>query len=84
MAIIYRSSFQAQSAERALTQAGIAYASGASSNARSELYGTEDSVNIIDMHSSEVLEFGLVMILGLGEISKKGRPKRMRRGCYMW
>ena len=75
MAIIYRSSSQAQAAEYALTQAGIAYASGANSKARSELYGSEDSVKIVSMHSSKGLEFGLVLIPGLGEMPKKGEAE---------
>jgi superfamily I DNA/RNA helicase len=75
MAIIYRSSSQAQAAEHALTQAGIAYASGANSKARSELYGSEDSVKIVSMHSSKGLEFGLVLIPGLGEMPKKGEAE---------
>ncbi len=72
MAIIYRSSSQTLAAGRALTQAGIAYSSGANSKARSELYGSGDSVKIVSMHSSKGLEFGLVLIPGLGEMPKNG------------
>jgi superfamily I DNA/RNA helicase len=75
MAIIYRSNSQAQAAEHALTQAGIVYASGANSKARSELYGSEDSVKIVSMHSSKGLEFGLVLIPGLGDMPKKGEAE---------
>lgn len=75
MAIIYRNNAQAEAAERALTQAGIAYASGASSKGRGELYGSEDSVKIVSMHSSKGLEFGLVLIPGLGEMPKKGEAE---------
>ncbi len=75
MAIIYRNSSQAEAAERALTQAGIAYASGTSSKGRGELYGSEDSVKIVSMHSSKGLEFGLVLIPGLGEMPKKGEAE---------
>jgi hypothetical protein len=75
MAIIYRSNAQAEAAERALTQAGIAYASGTSSKGRGELYGSEDSVKIVSMHSSKGLEFGLVLIPGLGEMPKKGEAE---------
>ncbi|KRW66102.1 DNA helicase II [Pseudomonas sp. TTU2014-105ASC] len=75
MAIIYRNNAQAEAAERALTQAGIAYASGTSSKGRGELYGSEDSVKIVSMHSSKGLEFGLVLIPGLGEMPKKGEAE---------
>lgn len=75
MAVIYRSTSQAQAAEQALAQAGIAYASGANSKARSELYGSADSVKIVSMHSSKGLEFGLVLIPGLGEMPKKGEAE---------
>jgi len=75
MAIIYRNNAQAEAAERALTQVGIAYASGTSSKGRGELYGSEDSVKIVSMHSSKGLEFGLVLIPGLGEMPKKGEAE---------
>lgn len=75
MAIIYRNNVQAEAAGRALTQAGIAYASGTSSKGRGELYGSEDSVKIVSMHSSKGLEFGLVLIPGLGEMPKKGEAE---------
>lgn len=75
MAIIYRNNAQAEAAERALTQAGIAYASGTSSKGRGELYCNEDSVKIVSMHSSKGLEFGLVLIPGLGEMPKKGEAE---------
>jgi len=44
MAVIYRSTSQAQAAEHALTQAALAYAYGANSRARTELYGSENRV----------------------------------------
>ncbi len=75
MAIIYRNNAQAEAAERALTQAGIAYASGTSSKGRGELYGSDDSVKIVSMHSSKGLEFGLVLIPGLGDMPKKGEAE---------
>ncbi|MCQ4286371.1 NERD domain-containing protein [Pseudomonas stutzeri] len=75
MAIIYRNNAQAEAAGRALTQAGIAYASGTSSKGRGELYGSEDSVKIVSMHSSKGLEFGLVLVPGLGEMPKKGEAE---------
>lgn len=75
IAIIYRNNSQAEAAERALTQAGIAYASGTSSKGRGELYGSEDSIKIVSMHSSKGLEFGLVLIPGLGEMPKKGEAE---------
>jgi hypothetical protein len=57
MAIIYRSKHQAEAAERALTRAGIPYASGSSYKSRGELYGSEGSVKIVSTHSSKGLEF---------------------------
>lgn len=74
MAIIYRNNAQAEAAERALTQAGIAYASGTHSQGR-QFYGSEDSVKIVSMHSSKGLEFGLVLIPILGEMPKKGEAE---------
>jgi hypothetical protein len=75
MAIHHRRDSQARGAENALSQAGIAYASGNSSKGRGELYGSEDSVKIVSMHSSKGLEFGLVLIPGLGEMPKKGEAE---------
>lgn len=75
MAIIYRNNARAEAAERAQTQAGITYASGTSSKGRGKLYGSEDSVKIVSMHSSKGLEFGLVLIPGLGEMPKKGEAE---------
>ncbi|MCQ4257843.1 3'-5' exonuclease [Stutzerimonas stutzeri] len=75
MAIIYRNNAQSEAAERALTQAGIAYASGTSAIGRGELYGSEDSVKLVGMHYSKGLEFGLVLIPGLGEMPKKGEAE---------
>lgn len=75
MAVIYRSTAQAQSIERALTDAGISFASGQSSKGRGALYGREDAVKIVSMHSSKGLEFGLVLIPSLGEMPKKGEAE---------
>ena len=75
MAVIYRSTAQAQSIERALIDAGISFASGQSSKGRGALYGREDAVKIVSMHSSKGLEFGLVLIPSLGEMPKKGEAE---------
>ena len=75
MAVIYRSNSQAQRIERVLSEAGIAYRSGASAKGRGALYGSEDAVKIISMHSSKGLEFGLVLIPGLGEMQRKGEAE---------
>lgn len=75
MAVIYRSTSQAQRIERALSEAGISFASGQSSKGRSALYGSEDAVKIVSMHSSKGLEFGLVLIPGLGDMPKKGEDE---------
>lgn len=75
MAVIYRSNSQAQRIERVLSEAGIAYSSGASAKGRGALYGSEDAVKIVSMHSSKGLEFGLVLIPGLGEMPKKGEAE---------
>ncbi|MBF8780007.1 DEAD/DEAH box helicase [Pseudomonas fulva] len=71
MAVIYRNTAQARRIERALQVAGIAFASGQSSEGRGRLYGSGDSVKIVSMHSSKGLEFGLVLIPGLGEMPRK-------------
>lgn len=75
MAVIYRSNSQAQRIERVLSGAGIAYSSGASAKGRGALYGAEDAVKIVSMHSSKGLEFGLVLIPGLGEMPRKGEDE---------
>jgi hypothetical protein len=75
MAVIYRSAAQAKSIERALTDAGISFASGQSAKGRGALYGSEDAVKIVSMHSSKGLEFGLVLIPSLGEMPKKGEAE---------
>ncbi len=75
MAILYRSDAQARVAEQALERAGIPYASGLSAKGRGELYGPEDSVKLVSMHSSKGLEFGLVLIPGLGEMPKAGEAE---------
>lgn len=75
MAVIYRSTAQAQRIERALSEAGIAFASGQSAKGRGTLYGSEDAVKIVSMHSSKGLEFGLVLIPNLGEMPKKGEDE---------
>ncbi|WP_349616491.1 3'-5' exonuclease [Azotobacter salinestris] len=75
MAVIYRSKAQALQAERVLGMAGLPYASGVSSQGRGALYGAEDAVKIVSMHSSKGLEFGLVLIPGLGELPTKGEEE---------
>lgn len=75
MAILYRSESQARAAEHALHQAGIPYASGLSAKDRGALYGSEDSVKIVSMHSSKGLEFGLVLIPALGEMPRPGEAE---------
>ena len=75
MAVIYRSTAQAQRIERALSEAGIAFASGESAKCGGTLYGSEESVKIVSMHSSKGLEFGLVLIPSLGDMPKKGEEE---------
>jgi superfamily I DNA/RNA helicase len=75
MAVIYRSKSQAERIERALSEAGIAYSSGTSAKGRGSLYGEEDAVKVVSMHSSKGLEFGLVLIPGLGEMPRKGEEE---------
>lgn len=75
MAVIYRSTAQAQRIERASSEAGIAFASGESAKCRCTLYGSEESVKIVSMHSSKGLEFGLVLIPCLGDMAKKGEEE---------
>lgn len=75
MAVIYRGKTQAERIEHALREAGIAYNSGTSAKGRGSLYGDEDAVKIVSMHSSKGLEFGLVLIPGLGEMPRKGEEE---------
>ncbi|NII11730.1 3'-5' exonuclease [Oleiagrimonas sp. C23AA] len=75
MAVIYRSASQGRAAEKALAQAGIRYASGVSARGRAALYGAEDAVKIVSMHSSKGLEFGLVLIPGLAEMPHQGEEE---------
>lgn len=75
MAVIYRSKAQARQAEQTLARAGLRYASGISSQGRGALYGDEDAVKIVSMHSSKGLEFGVVLIPGLGEMPHKGEAE---------
>lgn len=75
IAVIYRSTSQAQHIERVLGEAGIAFASGQSAKGRSLLYGAEDAVKVVSMHSSKGLEFGMVLIPGLGDMPKKGEEE---------
>lgn len=39
------------------------------------MYGSEESVKIVSMHSSKGLEFGLVLIPSLGDMPKKGEEE---------
>jgi len=75
MAILYRSTSQAYQAEYELKKVAIPYRSGASNKGRAQLYDAEDSVKIVSMHSSKGLEFGLVLIPGLGEMPKQSEPE---------
>lgn len=69
MAILYRYSRQATVLEQVLARANIPFASGAGKGeVRDRLYGPEDSVKIVSMHSSKGLEFGLVIIPMLGQM----------------
>lgn len=77
MAVICRSTDQARRAEAALKKASIASAAAVSGTGKNELYDAEDSVKIVSMHSSKGLEFGLVLIPGLGEMPKTGEPEAM-------
>jgi superfamily I DNA/RNA helicase len=75
MAILYRSTSQAYQAAYELKKVAIPYRSGASNKGRAQLYDAEDSVKIVSMHSSKGLEFGLVLIPGLGEMPRQGEPE---------
>ncbi|ANF88369.1 hypothetical protein A7J50_5029 [Pseudomonas antarctica] len=68
-----------------MSEADIAFASGQLSKGRSALYGNEDAVKIVSMHSSKGLEFGLVVLVpGLGDMPKKGEDEADRRVCFTW
>ncbi|SDT23353.1 3'-5' exonuclease [Pseudomonas oryzae] len=70
MAVIYRSNNQGRQLEQVLQREGIPSASGLSSQGKGNLYGDQDSVKVVSMHSSKGLEFGLVLIPGLHELPK--------------
>lgn len=70
MAVIYRSNAQGKRAEQILQKEGIPFSSGLSTKGRGQLYGAEDTVKVVSMHSSKGLEFGLVLIPGLQEMPK--------------
>ncbi|MFT4048093.1 MAG: 3'-5' exonuclease [Solimonas sp.] len=74
MAVIYRTKAQADFVEKALKGAGIAFVSAARDKGKSALYGADDAVKIVSMHSSKGLEFGFVLIPCLGEMPKAGEP----------
>ena len=71
MAIIYREKKHASRMELALAEAGIPYTSASSTKGRKQLYGSEDTVKIVSMHSSKGLEFGLVLIPGLDDMPNR-------------
>jgi hypothetical protein len=75
MAVIYRSGSQGQRVEDALDKAAIPYVSGRSSRGRAALYGQEDAVKIVSMHSSKGLEFGLVLIPNLDDMPVQGEDE---------
>ena len=75
MAVLYHSKSEAEQAEQALQRAGIPFASGLTREGRDELYGSEESVKIVSMHSSKGLEFGLVILPGLGEMPRPKNPE---------
>jgi superfamily I DNA/RNA helicase len=84
MAVIYRSNAQVGRIEAALKCAGIAYVSAVSGKGKSTLYGEADAVKIVSMHSSKGLEFGLVLIPGLGEMPKADeQPEDEARLLYV-
>lgn len=55
-----------------MSKARIAFTLGQSAKGRGTLYGSEDAVMIVSLHSSKGLEFGLVLVPDLGEMPKKG------------
>lgn len=76
MAILYRYTRQAAVLEQVLERANIPFASGADNGlARDELFGSQDSVKIVSMHSSKGLEFGLVVIPMLGQMPDSRKPE---------
>lgn len=72
IAVIYRNYNHGKRAEQALQAAGIAYSSGLSTKGRGNLYGEEDTVKVVSMHSSKGLEFGLVLIPCLHDMPMAG------------
>ena len=70
MAVIYRSNNQGRQAEQVLQREGIPLASALSSQGKGNLYGGEDAVKVVSMHSSKGLEFGLVLIPALHDLPK--------------
>jgi hypothetical protein len=75
MAVLYRTGAQARRIEAALQKAGIPFASAASDRGKQALFGADDAVKVVSMHSSKGLEFGLVLIPCLGEMPKAGEPE---------
>ena len=64
IAILYRNSHQAESAEKILALNGIAFVSTRDDNAKRYLFSAEPSVKIVSMFSSKGLEFDTVYIIG--------------------
>lgn len=68
IAILYRNSHQAESAEKILALNGIAFVSTRDDNAKRYLFSAEPSVKIVSMFSSKGLEFDTVFIAHLNQM----------------
>ncbi len=71
IAILYRYGPQAERAEQALTQLGIAFVSTRDEKSKRNLYSEQPSVKIVSMFSSKGLEFDTVFIAHLNQMPKK-------------
>jgi superfamily I DNA/RNA helicase len=74
MVVIFRHNWEGEKIQEALQQAGIPQRLANSVGKRS-LFGDEDSVKLISMHSSKGLEFPVVIIPHLGSMPKPGQDE---------
>jgi hypothetical protein len=74
MVVIFRHTWEGEKIQEALQQAGIPQRLANSVGKRS-LFGDEDSVKLISMHSSKGLEFPVVIIPHLGSVPKPGQDE---------
>lgn len=75
MAVLYRHASDAVAIERALGAADIPFISGRASRTRDRLFGSEDQVKVVSMHSSKGLEFPLVVIPSLHILPAAGEDE---------